>query len=184
MATSKVNAQIRTVVDTLSTEVGWTEDFPIQGGLHIYDGKLKYHDGGSLVELATQDSLDAVIDTPTDYDISFAASDESTALTTGNGKVTIFAPRDFTLVSLFAGVSTLGTTSGTTTIQIQKNGVDILSTALTIDQGEYTSLTAAAPAVISTTAFTKGDRISVDIDAISGGGTEKGLKITLIGTMA
>jgi hypothetical protein len=51
MATSKRNAQISIVVDTLQTEVGWTEDFPIQGGLHVHDGKLKYHNEGSIVPL-------------------------------------------------------------------------------------------------------------------------------------
>ena len=145
----------------------------------IYDNATS-----GLAAANVQAAIDETVVLANAYDISFAASDETTPLTTGNGKVTIFAPRDFTLVSLFAGVTTLGTTSGTTTVQVQKNGVDILSTALTIDQGEYTSLTAATPAVISTTAFTKGDRISVDIDAVSGGATEAGLKITLIGTMA
>lgn len=115
-------------------------------------------------------------------EIEFAVSDEFTPLTTGNGKVTIFAPYNFTLTSLFAGVSVLGTTSGTTTMQVQKNGSDALSTAMTIEYGEYNSLTATTQPVISTASFTKGDRISVDIDAVSGGATEAGLKVVLIGT--
>jgi hypothetical protein len=168
------------------TENAWdTFRFSVNAASGIDAVNVTYDNTGSgLTATDVQAAIDETVVLANAYDISFAASDETTPLTTGNGKVTIFAPRDFTLVSLFAGVTTLGTTSGTTTVQVQKNGVDILSTALTIDQGEYTSLTAATPAVISTTAFTKGDRISVDIDAVSGGATEAGLKITLIGTMA
>lgn len=56
MATSKRNAVIGTVVDTLSTEVGWTEDFPIEGGLHIYNNQLKAHIGGEIVTVYPQSS--------------------------------------------------------------------------------------------------------------------------------
>ena len=60
----------------------------------------------------------------------------------------------------------------------------MLSTPITIDFGEATSLTAAVPAVISVHAIAKGDRISVDITAVSGGATEAGLQITLNGIRA
>jgi len=61
--------------------------------------------------------------------------------------------------------------------------VSILSTKLTIDNGESTSITAATPAVVSDTLIAKGSKVTVDIDQI-GDGTAKGLLVTLIGYQA
>ena len=120
--------------------------------------------------------------------IMFAASDETTALTTGTGKLTFRMPYAMTL---FAGVSgikasltTAGSTSGVTTVDVNEAGSTILSTKLTIDSGETTSVTAATPPVISDTALAADAIITVDIDGLSGGATEAGLKITLIGIPA
>ena len=75
------------------------------------------------------------------------------------------------------------TTSGVTTIDIEQGGSTILSTLLTIDYLEFTSYTAATPVVISTTALTDNAEITVNVDGLSGGATESGLKIQLIGTL-
>ena len=115
---------------------------------------------------------------------AFAASDQTTPLIVASNIAGIFAEFDMTLESLFAGVGVLGTTSGGTRIQIQKNGVDMLSTPITIDHGDTTSLTATTPPVISVSSITRGDRISVDIQDISGGATEAGLQIVLNGIRA
>ena len=116
--------------------------------------------------------------------IILAASDETTALTTGTAKMTFRMPYAFTLSAVRASLTTAGSTSGTTTIDINESGTTILSTKLTIDSTEKTSTTAATAAVISDTALADDSEITIDIDAVSGGGTEKGLKVTLIGTKA
>lgn len=126
-------------------------------------------DGSSAVPLSSTESL------------IVAVSDESTALTTGTNKITFRMPYAFTLTEVRASLTTAGTTSGTTTVDINEAGVSILSTKLTIDFGEKTSTTAATAAVISDTALADDAEITVDIDAISGGATETGLKIYLIG---
>lgn len=113
-----------------------------------------------------------------------AASDETTALTTGTAKITFRMPYAFTLTGVRASLTTAGTTSGTTTVDINEAGVSILSTKLTIDFSEKTSTTAATAAVISDSALADDAEITVDIDAISGGATEAGLKIYLIGNRA
>ena len=113
-----------------------------------------------------------------------AASDETTALTTGTAKVTFRMPYAMTLSSVRASLTTAGSTSGTTTIDINEGGTTILSTKLTIDATEKTSTTAATPAVISDSALADDAEITIDIDAISGGATEAGLKVTLIGYRA
>lgn len=113
---------------------------------------------------------------------AFAASDETTALTTGGSPsvaaVTVRAPYAMTLTSVRANVRT-ASSSGLVTVDIQKNGTTILSTKLTIDANEKTSVTAATPAVLSSTSIADDDEIEVFID---GAGTNAaGLKIALIG---
>lgn len=125
-----------------------------------------------------------VVAVPIAAEMAFAASDQTTPLVVATNIAGIFAEFDMTLESLFAGVGVLGTTSGGTRIQIQKNGVDMLSTPITIDHGDTTSLTATTPPVISVSSITRGDRISVDIQDITGGGTEAGLQIVLNGIRA
>ena len=61
------------------------------------------------------------------------------------------------------------------------DGTSVLSTKLTIDNTERTSVTAVTPPIISTSTITDDGEISVDVDQI-GDGTAKGLKITMIGT--
>lgn len=103
--------------------------------------------------------------------------DETTALTTGTGKYTFRMPVDCTLSSVRASLSIAGSTSGTTTIDINKNGTSIFTTELTIDAEEKTSETATTPVAFSPVIFADDDEITIDIDAVSGGATEAGLKI-------
>ena len=96
-------------------------------------------------------------------------------------------PYNMTLNAGIAGIRAsltgAGSTSGVTTIDVNQGGVTILSTKLTIDYGELTSYTGATPVVISTTALTDNNYLTVDIDGLTGGADETGLKIQLIGTL-
>jgi len=114
-------------------------------------------------------------------EIQLAASDETTALTTGTAKVTFRMPHAMTLTSVRASLTTAQASGSIFTVDINESGSTILSTKLTIDNTEKTSTTAATPAVISDTALADDAEITIDIDQI-GDGTAKGLKITLIGT--
>jgi hypothetical protein len=110
-----------------------------------------------------------------------AASDESTALTTGTAKVTFRMPYAMTLTGVRCSLTTAQASGSIFTVDINESGTTILSTKLTIDNTEKTSTTAAAAAVISDAALADDAEITIDIDQI-GDGTAKGLKITLIGT--
>jgi len=110
-----------------------------------------------------------------------AASDESTALTTGTGKVTFRMPYALTLTAVRCSLTTAQTSGSILTVDINDSGTTILSTKLTIDNTEKTSTTATTAAVISDTALADDAEITIDIDQV-GDGTAKGLKITLIGT--
>lgn len=114
-------------------------------------------------------------------EVQLAASDETTALTTGTAKVTFRMPFAMTLTSVRASLTTAQTSGSIFTVDINEAGVSVLSTKLTIDNNEKTSVTAATPAVISDSALADDAEITIDIDQI-GNGTAKGLKITLIGT--
>jgi hypothetical protein len=112
--------------------------------------------------------------------IAVACSDETTALTTGTAKVTFHMPFAFALTEVIGGLTTAQTSGSTFTVDVNEAGTTIFSTKITIDNGEETSLTAAAPPVLSDTLLAKGAKITVDIDQI-GDGTAKGLKVYLVG---
>lgn len=116
--------------------------------------------------------------------LTVAVSDETTALTTGTAKITFRAPHAMELIEVRASLTGAGSTSGTTTIDINDSGTTILSTKLTIDYTEKTSTTAATAAVISDSSIADDAEITIDIDAVTGGADETGLKVTFIYTQA
>ena len=109
-----------------------------------------------------------------------AASDETTALTAGAGKVAFRMPFAFVLTGVRASLTTAQATGSTLTVDVNEAGTTILSTKLTIDNTEKTSTTAATAAVINDTALADDAEITVDIDTV-GDGTAAGLKVTLLG---
>lgn len=114
----------------------------------------------------------------TPYFLPVALSDETTAITAGTAKLTTYCDVDFDLAEVFIGLSNQSS-SGIVRIDINKNGTTIFSTRPAIDASEDTSLTGTA-AVLSTTSFAKGDKLTFDIDDAGTGA--KGLKAYLIGT--
>jgi hypothetical protein len=108
-----------------------------------------------------------------------AVSDETTAITTGTAKTTFRMPYAMNLTGVRASLNT-ASSSGIPTVDINEGGTSILSTKLTIDAGEKTSVTAATQAVISDASLADDAEITIDID-VAGTGA-KGLKVTLIGT--
>jgi len=120
--------------------------------------------------------------------LEVACSDESTALTTGTAKVTFRMPFAMILNAGEAGVRAsltgAGSTSGTTTVDINEGGSTILSTKCTVDDGDLTSVGASTAVVVSDVNLADNASITVDVDAVTGGADETGLKIQLIGTLA
>lgn len=117
----------------------------------------------------------------TDYQaLIISASDETTALTVGTSKITFRMPYAYTMTAVRASLSTAQTSGSIFTVDINEAGSTILSTKLTIDNGEKTSTTAATAAVLSDTSLADDAEITIDIDQV-GDGTAKGLKVTLIG---
>jgi len=120
--------------------------------------------------------------------LEVACSDETTALTTGTAKVTFRVPYAMTLSAgeggMRASLTGAGSSSGTTTIDVNLTGTgSILSTKCTIDYTDLTSVGASTAVVIDETELDDNAEITVDIDAITGGADETGLKIQLIGVL-
>lgn len=167
--------------------------YTLPEGCVIYDEDTNLHykfEGGSyvlLVDLSAYltsataaSTYGTITQAKTEY-LVLAASDETTALTTGTSKVTFRMPYAFTVSSVRASLSTAQASGSILTVDINEAGTTILSTKLTIDNTEKTSTTAATAAVISDTALADDAEITVDIDQV-GDGTAKGLKVVLIGT--
>ena len=111
--------------------------------------------------------------------LPIACSDEGSILTTGT-KVTFRMPYDFTLSSVKASLTSAQGSGSLLTVDVQCNGTTIFSTKITFDNAEETTATATTPNVLSTTALSDDDEITVIIDQI-GDGTATGLKVYLIG---
>jgi len=112
--------------------------------------------------------------------IIIACGDETTAITATAGKVTFRMPYAFTLSAVRASLTTAQTSGNIFTVDINEGVSSILSTKITIDNGEKTSTTANDLPVISDTALADDAEITIDVDQI-GDGTAKGLKVVLIG---
>ena len=117
--------------------------------------------------------------------IGIACGDETTVLSVADGVTEFQLPYGFELTSVRATLTTAGTTSGVTTIDIEDDGTSIFATLLTIDATEKTSTSAATAFdfTASASSLTLGDGsvMKINVDGLSGGATEAGLKIWLIG---
>lgn len=137
--------------------------------------------GSGAAEELTAAQVVAMLKTETPVELAVALSDLATVIAAGTGVAYMRAPHAFTLTSVRASLI-LESSSGPVEVDINVNGSTILSTKLSIDANEKTSVTAATPAVISGPNVADDDEIKFDIDAAGTGA--KGLIVTLIGKRA
>lgn len=112
--------------------------------------------------------------------IMVCVTTETGAVSSGTAKKTFRMPFAFTLTDVRASLKTAQSSGTILTVDINESGSTILSTKLTIDNGEKTSTTAATAAVISDTSLAADAEMTIDVDSI-GDGTAVGLKVYLIG---
>lgn len=141
--------------------------------------QVEINQGGTSVRTTTQ-AIANLAGAAAVKVIQVACSDETTALTTGT-KVTFRMPYAMTVTAVRASLTTTQASGNIFTVDIHDSGTTILSTKITIDNGEETSTTAVTPPVISDTALADDAEITIDIDQI-GNGTAAGLKVSIIGT--
>lgn len=128
---------------------------------------------------------DLVVYTQTEVDDKIQAvqegvHDPTANLTATDGVIDFRMPFSMT-VSEIKVSATEAPTGSSITAHVEKNGVNILTTDLSIDDGELTSRTASTPAVIGESTFTDDDRITVDVSQIGSTTAGKGLHVYLIG---
>lgn len=108
-----------------------------------------------------------------------AASDETTAITTGTAKVTFRMPYAFTLTDIRGSLNTVSS-SGSPIIDVNEGGTTVMSTnKVLIDVSEKTSTTAVTAVTITDTSLADDAEMTIDVDTAGTGA--KGLKICLIG---
>lgn len=161
--TTPVDADIFAIVDSVSGDLQKLSFSNLKATLKTYFDALYVSSSSVRTE-----SLIVTLSPEADYAI---------ALTTGVKK-TIRFPYAFTLTDVRASLAGISS-SGNPTVDIKKNGTSILSTLLSIDAGEKTSLTAAVPAVLSTTAIASDDEIEFSVSVAGTGALE--LVVALIG---
>jgi hypothetical protein len=107
----------------------------------------------------------------------------ATNVSVGDGKFIFAIPRDLDGTELVHAEAYVTSTGALVTVQIRRMraavaDVDMLSTRITIDAGEYSSLNAISPPVINETnaEVDMADRIAIDVDTAGG----KGLGVKLV----
>jgi hypothetical protein len=106
-------------------------------------------------------------------------SDQTTNLTTGH-KMTWRFPYPFVLTDVRASVNTAQASGDILTFDVKESTASLLSTKVTIDNGEKTSKTGDTQRVISDTALGTDNELTFHIDQVGTAGA-KGAVITLIG---
>ena len=103
-------------------------------------------------------------------------------LEAGTAVITTRAPYALALTQLPRISVTTAPVGSVLTVDINAGATSpatILSTKLTIDAGEKTSVTASTPAVLSSTTMADNDIITFDIDGVGSGTAGVGLQVTL-----
>lgn len=131
--------------------------------------------GGGGLDTAAGDARYIKLDSAP-VTLGFALSDETSQISTGQ-KVSFRAPFSFKITEIRAS---LGTSSSTaTTIDVNVGGASRLSTKLTIDANETTSVTASTLPVFTDANISSDATITIDVDVV--GTAARGLKIWLLG---
>ena len=177
--TDKVGIGLTSPKTKLTVEGAFTlkEQADADGDTAAY-GQIWVHDDTPNTLYFTNDAGNDILLSEEVFIISL--SDETTDLTTGNGKASFNMPFAMTLTGVKATVNTAPVGS-TITVDINEAGSTILSTKLTIDASELTSSSAATAAVISDASLANDALITFDIDQIGSSTAGKGLKVTLYG---
>lgn len=112
--------------------------------------------------------------------IFVACSDENSPMTVTSGILTFRMPYPFILTGIRASLTTAQTSGNVFTVNVTVNGSPLLTTPITIDNGEKSSYTAAVQPGIYTPNINDDSEIKVNIVQV-GDGTATGLKLYFIG---
>jgi len=138
---------------------------------HVTEGTTNLFYSNARVAANVQHSLER--------SLTLAASDETTDLTTGTGKVTFRAPFPMRLTQNPRLSVQTAPTGAALIVNIKEGGSSIFSTKPQIDDGAKTSKTSGTTAVMSDTVIADDAELTVDIDQVGSTAAGKGLKLTV-----
>lgn len=158
-------------VNTLGAKnIFWKGAALVGGELQVGRPVLIYYDGTQF-NILTAMRYESII---------VAATAEAGTITAGTSKITWRMPFGMYILKVKGSLNNAQTSGSLFTVDINQNGVTILSTKLTFDNTEKTTKTAATPPVISVPGLAEDDEMSIDVDTV-GTGTPTGLKVTISG---
>ena len=180
---------------TFGTEVrnqGVTVELPTDELTWPVAGVVQFHlDADDVlyagtVEVVVDEEVAWTVESPAEatelVEHGVVVSDEDTAIDTTGTKLTFRMPFAMKLTEVRASLTSPATT-GTFTVDINEGGVSVLSTKLTIDAGDTTSVGATTSPVIDDADLADDAEVTIDVDD-EADGTATGLKVLLIGTRA
>ncbi|HED4877205.1 TPA: hypothetical protein R4K21_003023 [Stenotrophomonas maltophilia] len=138
---------------------------------------------GDLLRIAASPDLQS-------FDLIDRSVNIGSSISTGTGKDSLVMPYGMLLDpvasgGIYATLSVAQATGVVLTVDVNRNGTSILSTKLTFDNNERSTLTAAIPPVyeVGGNILAKGDEITIDVDQV-GNALAKGLRVYLVGQRA
>lgn len=145
-----------------------------------------YIDGTANIDTLTADAATVGGATVNWHWVEFEIYEPTTTVATGTDLATFTLPFDGTFVQsdtdlyrLAAVVDTAGVT-GTTIVDIHLNGTTIMTTnKLNIETTETSTATAATQPDLTTTTFSAGDKLTVDVDQVQTGTAPLGLRVVM-----
>lgn len=161
-------------------------DVPISGLSEVaplpdVNGYLAYvysNDGG-MTYLTRKIQVDVLVAALMYDEVVLKVINHDKDLETGAGQMYFTVPESLngcSLVSVEISVYTPGS-SGDTIVDVNKNGVSVMSTRPSLPSGVYNTYLGGTSGVVSSPSLAQGDRISIDVDSVSSG--TKGLDVTL-----
>ncbi len=113
-------------------------------------------------------------------DFALAISDETTAITTGNGKLTFYAPYDFVISNVYASLSTSGSTNSAFNVKLTGTTIFSNASGVVVDLNTQHSINSTFASTITATTVPAFSKISIDI--MSAGTAAVGAKLYIVGT--
>lgn len=137
-------------------------------------GDLNYDQSNGIISF-TMPAVD-----PYDQSLIIACSDEVTPITTGL-VATMRVPMAMVLTEVRASLTNAQTSGNVVTVDIKQNNTSILSTLITIDNNEKTSLSANVQPVISSTGLVDDAELTVYVTDVGNATVATGLKVVMTG---
>lgn len=169
-------ADSKTISNSINISVADSKAVSVQSGVDVNESIADSKAGSNAINVSVADSKAVSAAGRYSY-IEYRILDKDTSHTVDTGVGGEFrVPTAMTISDVGAYFDTAGVGS-VTTVDINEGGTSILSTKITVDDGEKTSVTADAAPVISDGSIAADAILTFDVDGIGSGTAGKGLTV-------